>query len=169
MIHARGFFPIKRQINPITYTETYSFKTHSNILLLSKSRSFTCTFTCLNFQTILPSPILATCSNSLKSSRFNYPDYIRWSSIIFLYYCSGVFFIFSPVDHGAIRCCQRSFKLTWRCHQLLSGFLVNGHLLRVPCQSGLLANDKDVNEMIPGAVYTSPGIYIAAEESLGKY
>ena len=75
----------------------------------------------------------------------------------------------NPAVPGAMDWGQKTFKLVWRCYQLLSGFLVNGHLLRVPCQSGLLANDKDVNEMIPGAVYTSPGIYIAAEESLGKY
>jgi hypothetical protein len=32
-------------------------------------------------------------------------------------------------------CGQRSFKLVWRCHQLLSGFLTKGHLLRVSRQS----------------------------------
>ena len=30
---------------------------------------------------------------------------------------------------------RKSFKLVWWCHQLLSGFLAKGHLLRVSCQS----------------------------------
>ena len=29
--------------------------------------------------------------------------------------------------HGAIGCGQKSFKLVWGCHQLLSGFLANFH------------------------------------------
>ena len=45
-------------------------------------------------------------------------------------------------------------KLVWRCHQLLSRLLVNGHLPRVSRQS---ANDKDDNEMLSGPVYRSPG------------
>ena len=44
-------------------------------------------------------------------------------------------------------------------HQLLSGFLANGHLARV---SRLSANDKIDNEMVPGAVHRSPGIYLTA-------
>ena len=42
---------------------------------------------------------------------------------------------------------KKSFKLVWRCHQLLSGFLTKDHLPRVSHQ---LANDKDDNEIIPG-------------------
>ena len=55
-----------------------------------------------------------------------------------------------PLDlvvHGAMDCRQKSFKLMWWCHQLLSRFLGNGPLPQVPCQS---ANEKDDNEMIPG-------------------
>ena len=61
-----------------------------------------------------------------------------------------------------------SYKLVWQCHQLLSGFLVNGHLPRVSCQSCLSANDKGDNEMILGPVQRSPGIYLTADENPGK-
>jgi hypothetical protein len=47
-------------------------------------------------------------------------------------------------------CEQKSFKVVWRCHQLLSGFLAKGYLPRVSRQSRLLINDKGENEMIPG-------------------
>jgi hypothetical protein len=49
--------------------------------------------------------------------------------------------------------------------------------VRVPAQSPLapsvtsvtsVANDKGDNEMIPGAVHRSPGIYLTAEEKPGK-
>ena len=40
-----------------------------------------------------------------------------------------------PVVHGTMGCGQKSFKLVWRCHQLLSGFLVKGQLPRVSQQS----------------------------------
>ena len=30
---------------------------------------------------------------------------------------------------------KKSFKLVWRCHQVLSGFLAKSHLPRVSCQS----------------------------------
>ena len=40
-----------------------------------------------------------------------------------------------PVFHGAMGCGQKSFKLVWWCHQLLSGFLTKDHLPRVSCQS----------------------------------
>jgi hypothetical protein len=55
----------------------------------------------------------------------------------------------------------------WRCHHLLSGFLANGYLPRVSCQSRLSANDKG-DEMTPGAVRRSHGIYLTTEENLGK-
>jgi hypothetical protein len=42
-------------------------------------------------------------------------------------------------------CGQKSFKLVWWCHQLLSGFLANDHLPQV---SRLSANDKDDNDVI---------------------
>ena len=48
----------------------------------------------------------------------------------------------------------------------MGGFLVKGHLPRVPCQSLLSANDKGDNEIIPGAVHRSP--CIAADENPGK-
>ena len=57
-----------------------------------------------------------------------------------------------PWSHG--RCGQKSFKLVWRCHQLLSGFLAKGHLPRVASVTSV-ANYKDDNEMILGAVYRS--------------
>ena len=45
------------------------------------------------------------------------------------------FKIVCPVVHGAMGCSQKSFKLVWRCHQLLSGFLAKGHYPRVSRQS----------------------------------
>ena len=54
--------------------------------------------------------------------------------------------------HGAMSCGQKSFKLAWLCHQLLSRILAKCHLSRMSHQSCLSANDKDDNEMIPGAV-----------------
>ena len=48
----------------------------------------------------------------------------------------------------------KSLMLLWRCHHLQSDFLANGHLSRVSRQSD---NDKDGNEVKPGAVHRSPG------------
>ena len=72
------------------------------------------------------------------------------------------------VLHGALGCGQKSFQLVWRCHQLLSEFLAKGHLSRLLRQPRLSANDKGDNEMIPGAVYISPDIYLTPEEDPGK-
>ena len=41
------------------------------------------------------------------------------------------------VVHGAMGCGQKSFKLGWRCHQLLFGLLAKGHLSRALFQSRL--------------------------------
>ena len=61
-----------------------------------------------------------------------------------------------PTVHGATGCSQKSFKLVWRCHQLLSGFLLaKRHVPRVSRQS---RHDMGDNEMIPGAVHRSPDI-----------
>ena len=43
------------------------------------------------------------------------------------------------VVHGTMHWGKKSCILVWRCHQLLPGFLANGHLPRV---SRLSANDK---------------------------
>ena len=60
---------------------------------------------------------------------------------------------------------KESFMLVWRCHQLLSGFLSIGFLLRV---LHLSAYDKGDNEVKPGAVHGSHGIYyLMAEENFG--
>ena len=56
-------------------------------------------------------------------------------------------------------CGQESFKLVWRCHQILCRFLVKGHFPGV---------DKGDNEMIPGVVHRSPVIYFIAQEKLPK-
>ena len=61
-----------------------------------------------------------------------------------------------------------SFTLVWWCHQLLSGFLLNGHLPQVSCQSCLLASDKPDNEMKLGIMHRSPDICFTAEENPGK-
>jgi hypothetical protein len=65
-------------------------------------------------------------------------------------------------------CIQKSFKLVWRCHQFLSEFLEKGYLPRISRQSRLSAHDKGNNEMIPGTVHRSHGIYFTAEENSGK-
>ena len=52
------------------------------------------------------------------------------------------------------------------CYQLLSGFLTNGH---VPLQSRLSVNYMRDNEVKPGIVHKSPGIYLKDEENLGKH
>ena len=72
---------------------------------------------------------------------------------------------------GEIGCGQKGFTLMWQCHQLLSGFLAKGHLLRVSRQSRRSRrslNDKGDNEKIPGAVHRSPGIYLSDKENPGK-
>ena len=70
--------------------------------------------------------------------------------------------------HGVMGCGQKSFKLVWQYHQLLSEFLPKGHLPRMSLQSYIPANDMGDNGMIPGAVHRSPGIYFTAEENSGK-
>ena len=47
-----------------------------------------------------------------------------------------------PLVHGVMGCGQKSFKLVWRCHQLLSGFLIKGHSARVLRRSRMSANDR---------------------------
>ena len=70
--------------------------------------------------------------------------------------------------HGAMGCGQKCFKVVWRCHQLLSGFLTNGTLPRVPRQSRLSVNDKGDNDVVPGATNGSPGIYLTSNKMPGK-
>ena len=56
----------------------------------------------------------------------------------------------------------------WRCHQLLLGFLVIGHLSRMSRKSRRSANDNTNSEMKPEAIYRSPCTYLKAEEKPGK-
>ena len=72
------------------------------------------------------------------------------------------------VVHGTMGCGQENFKIVWRCHQLLSGFLAPDLLSRMSRQSLLPANDKGDNSMMPRAVHRSPGTYLKAEENPGK-
>ena len=67
------------------------------------------------------------------------------------------------VVHGAMDCGQKLLMLVLRYHQFLSEFLAKGDFLRVSRPLRLSANDKD-DEMIPGTVHRSPGIYLTAEE-----
>ena len=46
--------------------------------------------------------------------------------------------------------------------------LANGDFPQVSRQSRLAANNKGDNEMKPGAMHRSPGIYLIAEENLAK-
>ena len=71
-------------------------------------------------------------------------NYVDWKCIIDL--CT------TPAVYGARRNDQKSSKLGWLYHQLLSEFLANGHLLQVSC---LWANDKGDKDMMPNAVHTS--------------
>ena len=70
-----------------------------------------------------------------------------------------------PVVHGAMGYSQKTYKLLWRYHLPLSGFLANDHLPRMSRHS---ANDKGNNEMIPGSVHRSTGIDLITEENPGK-
>ena len=65
---------------------------------------------------------------------------------LFIVVLVSSFLVCIPWSHG-LR--PKSFKLMRRCHQLLSGFLANDYLPRL-----------SDNEMIPGAVHRSPGIYL---------
>ena len=63
---------------------------------------------------------------------------------------------------------KKSFKLVWRCYQLLSRFLAKARLPRVSRHSRSVVNNKGDNEMIPEAVHRSPGICLTAEENPRK-
>ena len=59
------------------------------------------------------------------------------------------------------------FKLVWRRHQLLSGFLTNVNFLSVTSVPSV-ANDRDDNDMMPGAENRSLGISYRAGENPRK-
>ena len=84
------------------------------------------------------------------------------------------YFILFYCVHGTMGSGQNTFMLVWRCNHLLSGFLTKGHLPRVSCKSLLSVSDKGDNEVKPGVVHRSPGIYLTAEKNprnlqLGDY
>ena len=58
--------------------------------------------------------------------------------------------VFCATVHGAMGCGHESFKLVWRCHQLLSGFLAKRPLAPSVASVTSVANDKVDNEMILG-------------------
>ena len=66
--------------------------------------------------------------NTISSSPF------LWNSVAIRLQLEEKFLV-RYVVHGAMSCSQKSFKLVWRCHQLLFGFLTKGHLHRVSRQS----------------------------------
>ena len=75
--------------------------------------------------------------------------------------------MYIPAVHGAMGCGQKNFV----------SLAVPPAPVRVPSQRPLapgirpltsVANDKGDNEMIPGTVHRSPGIYPIAEENPGK-
>ena len=47
----------------------------------------------------------------------------------------------------------------------MSEFLSSGHLPRVSQKSHLLASDGDDNEVEPGTVHKSPGIYLMVKKN----
>ena len=59
----------------------------------------------------------------------------------------------------------KNIKLVWWCHQLLSGFLVKGHLPRVSDRSLKI---RVIMKWSREAVHRSPGIFFTAEENPGK-
>ena len=59
---------------------------------------------------------------------------------------------------------KKSFKLVWRCHHLLYGFLAKSRLPRVSRQS----RRSLMTRVILGTVHISPGICLIAEENPGK-
>ena len=73
-----------------------------------------------------------------------------------------------PVVDGVMGCDQKSFKIVWRCHQLLSRFLAKGHLLQASRQSRLSASDKGDNELMLRFMHRYPGIYLMVQENPGK-
>ena len=75
---------------------------------------------------------------------------------------------YAPAVHGAMGCGQKSFKLVWRCHQLLFGFPAKGYFAPSFPSVTSVANDKGDNEMILGAVHRSPGICLTAKENPRK-
>ena len=69
-------------------------------------------------------------------------------------------------SNGVLR--PKKPSVVWRCHQLLSGFLVKGHMPRVSRQSHLSISDESFNEVVPGALHISLGICLTAEENPEK-
>ena len=69
----------------------------------------------------------------------------------------SIYFIIDilPAVCGVMHCGQKSFKVVWRCQQILSGFLAKAYLSLVSRQPRLSANGKGYNEMIHGAVHRS--------------
>ena len=65
-------------------------------------------------------------------------------------------------------CGQKKFMLVWQRRKFLFKFLVNGQLPQVSCQSCQSANIKAENEVKPGAMNRSPGIYLKANKNPGK-
>ena len=63
-------------------------------------------------------------------------------------YCCNIMYLLSMEPWAVVK---KNFQLVWRCHHLLSGFLA-------PSVTSVtsVANDKDDNEMMPGAVHRSP-------------
>ena len=69
--------------------------------------------------------------------------------------------------HGATGYDQKCFKLVWRCHQLLSGFLANGHLPRVSRQLRLSLMIRVIIRWSHGlCTDRSLDIYLTAKENL---
>ena len=62
-------------------------------------------------------------------------------------------------------CGQEKFIPMWWCHYLQSGFLANGHLLRVSRPSHLSANDKRDEDVKLRALHRSPGIYLRLKKT----
>ena len=84
-------------------------------------------------------PLCKVCPamSSEEAPALSWPQVKRRPPTVYLFITvvTSNFLHYNPAVHGAMDCNQKSFKLVCWCHQLLSGFLANGHLPRVSRQS----------------------------------
>ena len=112
-----------------------------------------------------PLTLLISCPQLPSDHKIDYSKRPSLFSRILWTYLRITRLFIPPAVHGAMSCCEKGFKLVWRCLQLPFRFLVSDHLPRVPYQS---TNDKGDLEMIPRSVHRSLGIYLTNEKTPGK-
>ena len=70
------------------------------------------------------SPILGMVANFENKNFLHWPGFEPGSPTVY----AGALPTELPIVHGTMSCSQKSLMLVWWYHQLLSGFLVNGHI-----------------------------------------